>query len=359
MRPTVHFIYTVPRGSVAYRALGRLLTSVGLPPLHRLGIDVLIPWKRPIRAPHSISFHLLHALQKRYRVRFYSIYEHTVAPVRSGDLVLAQPAPVTTDNPPRQIDKEAVTHRTFYEHPEVKKIIIMPYSGDSLYTAWWKDLVRDHGANCIFLCGKIWIDRWNLSPFKGLSIKRLLRLNMCIDQDEYPLVKSSFNSKGKRGYLYIGHVSWYKNTSQLERIAEAMPEYTFGHIGGGHIRGWEKISEFADLTPQFMAKIAEVYDVFVNCSTADPQATTILEQMCFGFAVACTPESGYTYDSVIPLSTTDTIFNVKQLLKLQNLDQEILLEWSKKNREYARLFHHWEAFSKEIMKYIYETRTKS
>jgi len=351
-KKTLHFVYTVPRGNIFYRAFLKLLIILKLPPPYRYGINFFIPWKHPVRAPHSISFHLLNELKKHFNVRFYGIYEHTVCNTLPGDIVLAQPAPITKDNPPKYIDKESVTYRTFYEKKDIIKIIIMPYSNDNFYTAWWKDLVKDHGKYCLFFAGQIWFDRWNESPFKNLPIIKRHRLNMGLDLKDYPRVKKVYNEKNKRGVLYIGHTSWYKNTIELEKIAEKMPNIKFGHIGGGNIKGWDKIADFADLTPEFMSNISKDYDIFLNVSTADPQVTTVLENMAFGFLVGCTSESGYEFPSLFKMSTNNTDFNISQIKKMQEIDDNEINKIYEQNMEVIRKQYLWPGVEGDVINFV-------
>ncbi len=351
---TLHFIYTVPRGNIFHRGLNKFaLSTAFFPPPYRSGSDLLIPWKHPIRAPHSISHHLLHALKEEFKVKFYSLYEHGVCDTLPGDIVLAQPAPELPHNPPRSIDKHSITYRTFEEKSGIIKIIIMPYSHDPLYTAWWSEFVRDYGRNCIFISGKHWFDTWNESPFRDFPIQNRMRMDMGIDLTDYPRVKRRYNPPGKRGFLYIGHTSWYKNTPELERIAAAMPGYRYGHIGGGKIEGWSKIADFADLTPAFMRTVAEEYDIFVNTSTADPQVTTVLECMAMGFLVAATPESGYHYPSLHGFSTTDTAANCTVLQALQYMKEGEIEREVAENISLLAKNHSWERISSEVIRFIH------
>lgn len=353
----LHFIYTVPRSeSLARRVVDKAIGASNgiIPPLHRSGVDAFIPWKHPIRAPHSISYHLLGALKKRAPTRFYSMYEHGVCKVAKNDLVLAQPLPLGGfgSTRPKTDDPRSVTSRTIREHRATRNIIIMPYAHDELLVSWAHDLLS-HTSEVVFIGGKIWSEQWEeRSPFADLTFERRIHVDMGIDPIDYPRVKSRFNPKGKRKYLYIGHTSWYKNTNELERIAELIPHFEGGHIGGGSIRGWKKIANFADLTPEYMSKLAEEYDFFVNTSTADAQATTILEQMCFGLIVACTPESGYDHPSLIRLHTSDTRHNVRILSALQDKDEDELLAITEENRRIAVTQHSWERFTTQILDFI-------
>ncbi len=357
-KPIVHLAYTIPFGRTrARRALDKALRLMHITPLHRFAHDALIPWQHPIRAPHSITHNLLDAIRARgYDVRLYSLYEHTVARLMPGDIFIGQPVPrggfgvtrADTD------DTESVTSRTIRKYPGARNFLMMPYSHDAQYSLFWKDLLRDNnvaGGGAVFIGGEIWERDWEKkSPFADLGqLKKIHVTRMGIDASEYPLVKKSFNPKGKRKYLYIGHTAWYKNTAELERIAAAMPQYEFAHIGGGEVAGWKKLANFATLTPEYMKKLASEYDIFVNVSTADPQATTIVEQMCFGLAIACTPETGYDYPALATLRTNDTEHNIRVLQHLQEVNEAELLMQAKAHRAIAEEKHGWAQFTNKVL----------
>jgi glycosyltransferase involved in cell wall biosynthesis len=346
---TLHLIYTVPRGGLLDRIEDRFVKVFGLPPSYRNGSTRR--FRRPLRSPHSVSYHLLEALKKKYRVKLYSMYEHGVADTAPGDIVLAQPAPVLPHVPPQEIDKKAITYRTFTERKDITKIIIMPYSHDETYTRWWRDLVRDHGTNCIFISGEPWMATWEeKSPFRDLPIQNKLRIDVCIDAEDFPLIKHSFNSP--RGVFYIGHTSWYKNTRMLEAIAEAMPDTKFGHVGLGEVQGFEKVSDFAALTPDFLRKLSKTYDIFINASTGDPNATTVVEMLSSGFPVACTPQTGYEGPWYTKLSTNDVAGNVEVLRGLQALSDEELIRRGREGSEYARKHFSWERVMQDVVAFV-------
>jgi hypothetical protein len=338
------------------RGLDKALRLAHVTPLHRFAHNSLIPWQHPIRAPHSITHNLLEAIRARgYDVRLYSLYEHTVAHLKPGDIFIGQPVPQGGFGAQRSLtdDRDSVTSRTIREFPSERNFIIMPYAHDRQYSTFAKDLFRTNavaGGGAIFIGGKIWERDWELkSPLADIGDLRKIHLTeMGIDVEEYPKVKTTFNPKGKRKYFYIGHTAWYKNAPELERIAAAMPEYSFVHIGGGELRGWENRG-FASLTPAYMRTLAGECDIFVNVSTADPQATTIVEQMCLGFAIACTPETGYDYPSLTALRTDDTEHNVRALLDLQNSDMEYLLSRARENRRIVEEKHGWAQFTDKVL----------
>ena len=293
-----------------------------------------------------------------YRVRLYRYNEHTVASIRPGDIFIGEPLPrggygetrAATDDP------ESITSRTIREFPSERNFILMPYAHDEQYSGFLRGIVGENakaGGGAIFIGGKIWERDWeSRSPLAQLGQLRKLHLSMAVDAAEYPLVKKRFNPKGKRRYLYIGHTAWYKNTAELERIAERMPEYEFAHIGGGEVKGWKKLSNFSVLTPEYMSTLAEKYDIFVNVSSADPQTTAVMEQMCFGFPIACTRESGYDYDSIVPLSIYDVEWNRERLLELQFEGEDALLERTRQSRDHVLKSHNWNEFTRSAISFM-------
>lgn len=357
-KPVVHLAYAVPLGkTLIRRAVDKAIRLTGVTPLYRKANDTFIPWQHPVRAPHSITRNLLKGIRSRgYDVRLYSLYEHTVASVGPNDIFIGFPLPSEGLGATRSAtdDRGCVTSRTIRAYPSARNFILMPYAHDAQYSLYARDLIQENnnvGGGAIFIGGKIWERDWDIkSPLSDLgAIRKKHITEMGIDAAEYSFVKRNFNPRGKRKYLYIGHTAWYKNTTELERIAAAMPEYHFAHIGGGEVAGWKKLANFASLTPEFMKKLAEEYDIFVNVSTADPQATTIVEQMCFGFAIACTPETGYEYQMITELRTNDTEYNVRALLELQNADEADLLTRGRENRKIVEEKHGWTQFTDKVL----------
>jgi len=286
-------------------------------------------------------------------VKLYSIYEHGVCNTKPGDIVLGQPAPVLPNVPPEAIDTESITYRTFTERTDITKIIIMPYSHDAIYTAWWSELVKNHGKNCIFISGEPWFKTWNeASPFKEYGIENKVRIDVGIDADDYPRVKHTYNPPGVRGVFYVGHTGWYKNIAMLETLAARMPHISFTHIGQGTIKGFKKRDSFAKLSPDYLRALGETNDMFINVSTGDPNATTILEMTSAGFLVACTPESGYDNPHFIKLSSDDVEKNVAEIERLQHLPEKIIEQEVAKNRAFVEEKYAWKGITDQVVEFV-------
>lgn len=356
MTRTIHFVYSVPHSSgMVRRIIDKLIAKTKIiAPLYRNGNDFLIPWRKPVRAPHSISYNLLHELKKFGKVKFYSLYEDTTCELGEDDILIGVPAQDQNAIPWERPDYNTVFVKTLRKYPAHKNLyMLIPYSNEPQYLRWTNELIETHGKNLnlALIGGKIWFDNWSQSPWKDYAIKSKVRVDMAISPNDYPLVKKTFNPKGRRGFLYIGSASWYKNVAQLEKIAVLMPQIEFGHVGSGTITGWKKIADFADLNEEFMSKMSGQYDFFVNVSR-DAQVTTVLEQMCFGLVVACTPESGYLCPSLISLSTDDTERNVEILKQLQDRNEEELFDIQRKNREYVVQHHSWKQFTDTVVSFL-------
>lgn len=343
---TIYFVATVPTGGIVRKIINKIIIKTKiLPPLHRCGIDFFIPWKKPLRSPHASSRNILHNLKQFGRVRFYSLYEKGCITLQPNDIFIGHPVAkggFSYESRPEEDERDSVVSNTLRKNRDNhNKYIILPFANDIKLVSWAKDLVENYADKIIIIGGEIWTRDWKNTPFGKVSWDNVLRLDNGIDPEEYPRVKFSFNPPQKRKFLYIGHCGWYKNTKELERIAEQMPGFEGGHIGAGSVKGWKKIADFADLTPEFMSKIAKEYDIFVTVSTADAQATTIMENTCFGFPIACTPETGYEAPSIIRLDTGDTAGNITKLLALKNADEAVLLKYVEENLAYVKKNHSW------------------
>lgn len=93
-----------------------------------------------------------------------------------------------------------------------------------------------------------------------------------------------------------------------------------------------------------MKSIAEEYDVFINMSRADAQATTVLEAMSWGFPVACTKESGYTEDNFFYMDLLNEDKNKAVFSNIQQLSNEELIEISLTNRKIVETKYNWNMF---------------
>lgn len=325
-------------------------------PLHRLGMDFLIPWTTPLRSPHASSRNMLHHLKKFGRVRYYSLYEKGVIHLKPQDVFIGQPVAeggFSMDTRPDRDDPQSITSQTLRANKDNhNKFLIVPFANDALLMSWVKDLALHHADKVILIGGEIWTKDWTHNVFSEIDRKKILRIDNAVDSKEYYPIKKEFNPPGKRKFLYIGHTGWYKNTQELEHIAARMDTFEGGHIGGGAVKGWKQIDAFADFNAEFLKNLAKEYDIFVTVSTADAQATTIIENMCFGFPIACTPETGYEYPSIVKLDTKDTVANIRALTAMQNMPEAELRRLVEENYKVVERYHSWKTYVTAISNFM-------
>lgn len=334
-RATIHFVYALPLKLIDRIAL-RLFKTTWCTSLR---FD-RIRWPRPIHAPLSITFHVAQTLSDRYDVQIYDLRSRRPIIPREGDILLAHPS-----NDPRSGVRRALDDPRF-----ARKILISPYNADPAQTGWLDDLMPKVDR-FVAISGEPWFNEFR-SPFIERYGKKICRVDMGIDPDQYPLVKRRFSSPGERRFLYIGRVSTWsdeKGISLLERLASRIEGFSGGYVcRGGEIKGWHKISSPRPLDPSFMEEVARHYDIFINMSRFDAQVTTVLEAACWGFPVACTPQSGYREASFFTLSIDDDGANRQMIETIQRLPSEHLEFLARKNRELVTTKYSWSRFAERI-----------
>ncbi|KOY85749.1 hypothetical protein AD998_05895 [bacterium 336/3] len=355
MDKTLHFIYAVPESiNPFYYRQDKITTKYNIMwPSYRKGKN--ISWPKPNAAPFSITFHLIKELSKIYKIKLYDWKEKGVCNIKKNDILLFQPLPdfdLWNKKSIWQINKSSISWRTLETYPECDNIAILPYNHPANESLWLKELFEKYTKKNIFICGEYWFDTWDNSPYNKLLNERPLQINMGIDPKNYPYIKDRINLSGKRKFLYIGNTQTWKNTIQLELIAKVYPDFQGGYISSGIINGWKKIADYADLTPEYMQSIINEYDFFLSLSSGDAQATTILENICFGMCIACTPESGYNYSSIIPMHISDIDYNYQQIKKMQEMDEEEYFRRAKDNLYNIENFHNWKDICSKIIAYI-------
>ena len=142
-----------------------------------------------------------------------------------------------------------------------------------------------------------------------------------------------------------------KGIDFLSKLALRMKNYEFGWIGSGHeIEGVKKICEFRQLDPSFMLDVSKDYDFFISPSRADPNPTTILECMAWGFPIICTPQSGYYETSYLfNIHSDDMGRSLDTLNQLQHMPEDNLISISKKAREVVKSEYTWDKFTSTII----------
>jgi glycosyltransferase involved in cell wall biosynthesis len=199
-------------------------------------------------------------------------------------------------------------------------------------------------ADILFgIMGEYWWDQWPNSPYAHWMDK-MVRLDMAVDTTCFPRVKRTFNPPGRRGFLYIGRNDPMKGIDFLSQLARHTRDCRWGWIGSGPpIEGIPCLSGPRPLTPDYLSRLAGEFDFFVNASVADPNPTTILESMAWGFPVICTPQSGYYETSYRRnMCHADLEGSIGVLRQLQSLEEAKLQGMADEARRVVEERYTWD-----------------
>jgi hypothetical protein len=207
-------------------------------------------------------------------------------------------------------------------------------------------------ADVLFaIMGEYWWKEWDRSPYRHWKSK-MIRLDMAVDSRKYPRVKRTFNPPGKRGYFFIGNSDDpRKGCDFLSVLMGNLSPYPRGWIGSGpEIPNTTRISSHRALTPKFMSEVAETYDFFISAARADPNPTTILECMAWGFPVFCTPQSGYFENSYLKnIYIDDAERSISILNEFQFASETDLLRMAATARNDLESQYNWNVFTGKIL----------
>ena len=308
----------------------------------------------PIQSPFENTRNIYTALSKRMPTLLYHLTERVHCKFQSDDIFLGHPFF------PHLKNGYGVTELALREKDRPKKVaLISPLHCDvTILTAHInKDFLDDidklmpHADVLFSIMGEYWWDQWDKSPYSHWKSK-MIRLDMAVDTQRYPRLKKTFNPAGKRGYLYIGNSSDpRKGTDFLSLLMERVGECPKGWIGSGpDIPNIPRIASNCALTPEFMSEIASKYDFFISPAKADPNPTTILECMSWGFPVICTPQSGYYETSYLKnIFMDDLEGSINTLKYLQFADQSELIKMADEARDVVVANYNWDKFTSAII----------
>jgi len=360
-----HFVYSLPLRNIGGKLCRRFCQM-----LQQLGLPVCAFGDRskpdmkwwPAQSPFENTKHIFQGLSSLVPTLLYDLREQVRCKFASDDVFLGHPSF------PYQPGKKGVTELSLEQssRPKVFALISPLHCNVDIQTnhinrpyleAVGRLLER---SDVLFaIMGQYWWDQWPNSPFAHW-LPKMVRLDMAIDTNLFPRVKKKFNLPGKRSYLYIGQNDPMKGTDLLSRLACAMPESRFGWIGyGKDIKGVTRVSQSRSLTPEFMTKMAIDFDFFISPSLADPNPTTILESMAWGFPVVCTPQSGYYENSYRKNIYRDKFeYSLDMLRWLQKADEKVLMKMSDESRRVVESEYTWELLIDTICKVI-DTKQKA
>ena len=309
-------------------------------------------WPSPVQAPLSISYNICKAFSKDYDVYIYDINDNRDLILGDNDVFLGHAWPDFKDyksgnNYWKTFDPNNITNKVILRYPNDPRVkVIMPFNHSLEQNGWLEPLLpKIH--TLIGISGDYWVKNISKFPFFD-KLNHFRQLNMSLDKKDYPLLKRKFNKKEERRFLYIGRVSKEKNIELLEELA-LLNGFKGAYISDGEgIKGWDKLSDFRRLTPDYVQTLVNEFDFFVTTSTYDAQATTVLEAMAWGFMILCTEQTGYSHESMFLLDLHDSEFNRSLIKYIQNVDEEVLYSYQKINLELLDTKYSWNKFNRDL-----------
>lgn len=207
-------------------------------------------------------------------------------------------------------------------------------------------------AHLFLITGEFWHFTMSGSPYAALKPKST-RLDMAINPEQHPFLKTSWNKSGRRGWLCIGNdvpAKGFAYIAELARTAgvrlghygSASPA-TFQHVPQMTLHGG-RLFDVAAITD-----ICQQYDFFISLAPMDANPTTLLETAAWGLIGFSNRESGYLPDKpFLELKLGDMAFNLHQLRTWQHMDEYELRQRNRDMRETIEKQYSWQRFCDRV-----------
>ncbi len=306
-------------------------------------IHLVYPHGSRISCPDAIGRNLASRLQSRYHVRLYNWDDPRTINPGSDDVLLGHPHPA-----PWTCFRRSMARAGW------RKVIVMsPYHHGDLVQVAFLNTIIAQADRYLAITGNYWFTSVGQSAFAHWQPK-MVHLDLAIDREGFPMVKTAFNPPGKRRIVYIGQNNWTKNTGYLSAIAQALPGVDFAWIGSGKtsIAGFASLG-FQDFQRDEARDLVATYDVMLTVGRADANPTTILEAMAWGLIPMCTPQSGYVgYPGIINVPLDDVERAAARLQMFQALPDATLRRLQRENWDLLDQHFTWDRFAWQVINAI-------
>jgi glycosyltransferase involved in cell wall biosynthesis len=219
---------------------------------------------------------------------------------------------------------------------------------------------------CIFadsfiaITGKYWKNEVINTHFSEWYTK-LLQIDLAIDQKFFPKVKTTFNKRGERKFLFVGNHPHYKNVDFLNKLAGNLKHIEFHRIGPVS-RKYKNLIQHGkyELSSPEAKRIVKNMDFMITMSNRDANPTTIIEASSMGLVAICPIGSGYfESDGVFNISGVDIKKAMRQINRFNFMDESILNIKRKEMHNLIKCRYNWSNFSKKIIEEIESTERYS
>lgn len=301
-------------------------------------IHFVYPHAESISCPDAIGRNVAERLRMKYEVIQYDWMEGRSINPEPGDVLLghAHPAPWSV-------------FRRSAGHPGWKRIIMLqPYHHGDLLQMAWADAVVAHCDLFLAITGNYWAASVGSSDFAHW-LPKMVHVDLAIDRKDFPIIKTSFNARRSRRFLYVGHSGWQKNLRYLSQIAQLVEE-DISWIGPGKVRlpRLQRLGVHDFRNSRARGLVAE-HDFLIIASLADANPAVVLEAMAWGLIPVCTPGTGYSgYDSIVNIPSGDAPAAAAVLAALQETDADVLSEMQARNWALLEEHFNWRRFVNQV-----------
>ena len=301
--------------------------------------------------PWSIGNNIWYALSDKFHIKNYNWMSLKKIEPIEGDILIGH----AHSNP------YTIFRRSLENTKWSKKILIQPYNEDPLQMSHLYNII----PKCDYflaICGKFWFDRIKNSKFKSWQ-KKMIQLDLGINQKDYPFIKSKFGKNFKRKLIYIGNDYSYnnfaKNLHYLKKIIDRSKNNNFSSAGNKQV-SQEKHYGWLDFANKNALKIIKNYDFLIQVSKNDANPSIVLEAISWGLIPLVTKGCGYEeLNKKLIISQDNYIEVIKKIDFFQKKDEKYLKKIQKENLNLLTKNFSWKKFQKKIRSIILEKNNKN
>jgi glycosyltransferase involved in cell wall biosynthesis len=302
-------------------------------------VHLVYPHGPMTATPDAIGRNLGQRLETRYRVVYYDWTDRDEIHPEPGDVLLGHPHPA----------RDTVFRRSSRLRGWRRVLMLSPFNGDPGQVAFLDSIIKRCDLY-LAITGPYWLKWLGSSTFSHWAPK-VVRLDLAISRQDFPVLRDRFNEPGRRRFVYIGHTGSTKNTPYLSEIAKRLPALDFAWIGPGDrpIEGVRALGR-QDFRTQASRDLVSGFDFLLMVSKYDSNPTTILEAMSWGLIPICTPQCGYDDTPTIlnvPLNDAETA--ARLLLDLETVPSDDLLEIQRGNWDLLDTHYTWDRFAAQVI----------
>jgi glycosyltransferase involved in cell wall biosynthesis len=305
-------------------------------------VHLVYPHGSRIEAPDSIGRNLGERLQSKYRVVYHDWTDRDEIRPEPGDVLLGHPHP----------SRGTVFRRSSGRSGWRRILMLSPFNGDPSQVAFIDSIIRRCDLY-LAITGPYWF-KWLGSSIFSHWAPKMVRLDLAISRQDFPVLKERFNAPGSRRFVYIGHTGSTKNTPYLSEIAQRLPDLDFAWIGRGErpIKGLRALGP-QDFRTQTARDLVAGFDFLLTVSRYDSNPATILEAMSWGLIPICTPQCGYDDTPTILNVPLDNVEDAaRRLLDLESVLSADLAQIQRRNWDLLDTHYQWDRFAAQVIEAI-------